>query len=128
MRLGEKRRMTAQTCRLAPPPPLGIRAALEDRPDFAARELDLKNAFNEFSRALLTREISRFRDFWRALPRRSRGQTRATRGEITTRHKGNWRVPCSCLCVETPAVAHGCFALPRLPTGAYISLTGKLMR
>jgi hypothetical protein len=27
----------------------GIRAVLEDRPDFAAWGLDLKNAFNEFS-------------------------------------------------------------------------------
>jgi hypothetical protein len=28
-----------------------------------------------------------------------------------TGHKGNWRVPCSCQCVETPVVAHRPFAL-----------------
>jgi hypothetical protein len=33
---------------------------------------------------------------------------RKQRDEPTTRHKGNWRVPCSCLCVKHP----------RLPTGA----------
>jgi hypothetical protein len=33
--------------------------------------------------------------------------------ESTTGHKGNWRVPCPCLCVETPVVAHRCFTLPR---------------
>jgi hypothetical protein len=33
--------------------------------------------------------------------------------EPTTGHKGNWRVSCSCLYVETPVVAHRCFALPR---------------
>jgi hypothetical protein len=61
----------------------------------------------------------RFRDFeisgsWEgALPQRSRGARRKQRKEPTTRHKGNWRVPCSCLRVETPVVAHSCFALPR---------------
>jgi hypothetical protein len=41
--------------------------------------------------------------------RRSHGGAEARRKqreEATTGHKGNWRVPCSCLCVETPAVAH----------------------
>jgi hypothetical protein len=37
---------------------------------------------------------------------------RKQREESTTGHKGNWRVSCSCLCVETPVVAHRCFALP----------------
>jgi hypothetical protein len=32
---------------------------------------------------------------------------RKQREEPTTRHKGNWRVPWSCLCVETPVVADG---------------------
>jgi hypothetical protein len=48
--------------------------------------------------------------------RRSHGGTEASRKqreEPTTRHKGNWRVPCSCLCVETPVVARRCFSLPR---------------
>ena len=36
----------------------GIRAVLEDRPDFAVWKLDLKNAFNEFSRALLTQRFA----------------------------------------------------------------------
>jgi hypothetical protein len=47
--------------------------------------------------------------------RRSHGGAEARhtqREETTTRHKGNWRVPCSCLCVETPVVARMCFALP----------------
>jgi hypothetical protein len=53
--------------------------------------------------------------------RRSRGQTQAARGvndQRPTTAKGNWRVPCSCLClcVKTPAVAHGCYALPRPST------------
>jgi hypothetical protein len=53
--------------------------------------------------------------WWKALPRRSRGAEarRKQREESTTDHKGNWRVPCSCLCVETPVVAHRCFTLPR---------------
>jgi hypothetical protein len=34
------------------------RAVLEDRPDFAVWKLDLKNAFNEFSRALLTQRFA----------------------------------------------------------------------
>jgi hypothetical protein len=39
---------------------------------------------------------------------------RKQREEPTTGHKGNWRVPCSCMCVETPVlVAHRCFTLPR---------------
>jgi hypothetical protein len=45
--------------------------------------------------------------------------------------KGNLRVPCSCLCVETPVVAHRCFTLPRtsiLCGCINISLAGKLMR
>jgi hypothetical protein len=52
---------------------------------------------------------------WMALPRRSRGQTRATRGARSQRPatEGNWRVSCSCLCDETPVVAHRCFTLPR---------------
>jgi hypothetical protein len=48
--------------------------------------------------------------------RRSHGGAEARRKqreEPTTGHKGNWRVPCSCLCVETPVVAHRCFTLPR---------------
>jgi hypothetical protein len=36
----------------------GIRAVLEDRPNFAVWKLDLKNAFNEFSRALLTQRFA----------------------------------------------------------------------
>jgi hypothetical protein len=72
------------------------------------------------------------------LPRRSRGQAQATRGD-NDRPQGQLacgvsRVPCSCLCVETPAVAHRCFALP-LPRSSIlcgcisISLAGKqLMR
>jgi hypothetical protein len=40
---------------------------------------------------------------------------RKQREETATRHKGNWRVPCSCLCVKHPwpVVAHRCFTLPR---------------
>jgi hypothetical protein len=43
---------------------------------------------------------------------------RKQREESTTGHKaqlarGNWCVSCSCLCVETPAVSHRRFALPR---------------
>jgi hypothetical protein len=49
--------------------------------------------------------------------RRSHGGAEARRKqreESTTGHKGNyWRVPCSCLCVETPVVAHRCFTPPR---------------
>jgi hypothetical protein len=38
--------------------------------------------------------------------------------ETTTRHKGNWRVPCFCLCVKHPWLPTGVlsFALaPRAP-------------
>jgi hypothetical protein len=46
----------------------------------------------------------------------------------TTRHReGNWRVPCSCLCVETPVVAPRCFALPRssILCGCIINIPGR---
>jgi hypothetical protein len=55
-------------------------------------------------------EISRFLEG--ALteePRPDANNARSQRPAI----KGNWRVSCSCLCVETPVVAHRCFALPR---------------
>jgi hypothetical protein len=55
-------------------------------------------------------------DQWISGGRRSHGGAEARRkqrGEPTTRHKGNWRASCSCLCVETPVVAHRCFTLPR---------------
>jgi hypothetical protein len=55
-------------------------------------------------------------DQWISGGRRSHGGAEARRKqreESTARHKGNWRVPCSCLCVETPVVAHRCFTLPR---------------
>jgi hypothetical protein len=59
--------------------------------------------------------------WWKVLPRRSRPRpdARKQREESTTRHKGNWRVSCFCLCVKHPSrntcglVAHRCFALPR---------------
>jgi hypothetical protein len=44
-------------------------------------------------------------DQWISGGRRSHGRAvarRKQRDESTTRHKGNWRVPCSCLCAETP--------------------------
>jgi hypothetical protein len=55
-------------------------------------------------------------DQWISGGRRSHGGAEARRKqreEPTTGHKGNWRVPCSCLRVETPVVAHRCFTLPR---------------
>jgi hypothetical protein len=55
-------------------------------------------------------------DQWVSGGRRSHGGAEARRKqreEPTTRHKGNWRVPCSCLCIETPVVAHRCFTPPR---------------
>jgi hypothetical protein len=49
---------------------------------------------------LLRGEISRFRDFEISGGRSHGGAEarRKQREETTTRHKGNWRVPCSCLC------------------------------
>jgi hypothetical protein len=58
-------------------------------------------------------------DQWISGGRRSHGGAEARRKqreEPTTGYKGNWRVPCSCLCVETPVVAHMRFALPRQST------------
>jgi hypothetical protein len=57
-------------------------------------------------------------DQWISGGRRSHGGAetrRKQREEATTRHKGNWRVPCFCLCVKhlRPVVAHRCFVLPR---------------
>jgi hypothetical protein len=73
-------------------------------------------------------------DQWISGGRRSHGGAEARRKqreEPTTGHKGNWRVLCSCLCVETAVVACRCFALPRssiLCGYINISLAGKLMR
>jgi hypothetical protein len=55
-------------------------------------------------------------DQWVSGGRRSHGGAEARRKqreESTTRHKGNWRAPCSCLCVETPVIADRFFTLPR---------------
>jgi hypothetical protein len=64
---------------------------------------------------------------------RSRGQTRATRGANgrlpPQRAIGVPRALACCLCVETPVVAHRCFALPRpsiLCGCINMSLAGKL--
>jgi hypothetical protein len=51
--------------------------------------------------------------------------------EPTTGHKGNWRVSCSCLRVETLVVAHRCLALSRsfiLCGCIHMFLAGKPMR
>jgi hypothetical protein len=44
--------------------------------------------------------------------------------------KGNWRVPCSCMCVKHPWLPTGVLHCPGHPScaGAYISLANKLMR
>jgi hypothetical protein len=55
---------------------------------------------------------------------------RKQREETTTRHKGNWRVPCFCLCVKHPWLPTGVLHRPGHPScaGAYMSLANKLMR
>jgi hypothetical protein len=74
-------------------------------------------SFLNVSLTMLLTDFERLRDF-EISGRRSHGGAEARRKqreEPTTGHKGNWRVPCPCLCVETPVVAHRCFALPRSP-------------
>jgi hypothetical protein len=51
---GWGQRLSGETEKLA----FGIRAVLEDRPDFVVWKLDLRSAFNEFSRALLTQRFA----------------------------------------------------------------------
>jgi hypothetical protein len=53
--------------------------------------------------------------------RRSHGGAEARRNqreESTTRHKGNWRVPCSCLCVKHPWLPTGVLHCPGHPSCA----------
>jgi hypothetical protein len=63
---------------------------------------------------------SRFR-YFDISGRRSHGGAetrRKQREETTTRHKGNWRVPCFCLCVKHPW----------LPTGPQVFYTAPVIR
>jgi hypothetical protein len=70
--------------------------------------------------------------WWKVLPRRSRDQTQATRGDSdrpqATRAIGASRA--LCLCVKHPWFPTGVLHCPGHPScaGAYISLAGKLMR
>jgi hypothetical protein len=43
---------------------------------------------------------------------------RKQREETTTRHKGNWRVPCVCLCVKHPWFPTGVLHCPGHPSCA----------
>jgi hypothetical protein len=58
-------------------------------------------------------------DQWWKVPRRSRGQTQATRGvSDPPQDKGNWRVSCFCLCVKHPWFPTGVLHCPGHPSCA----------